>query len=156
MDSVIHIKVPVPAVRTVGDLARLNQALSPSGRRRIHMVMADKFQQMAVQNFGASPIKDTRPHPWAPLSPSYQHQIGYYGSPKLVLLGDLVRSIRFWGADSNSAVVVCTSEYSEEHQHGGGRMYRPFFPAGQDGQPTALARAEMEKAAGDEIKRLMV
>jgi phage gpG-like protein len=115
--------------------------------------MAQELLTITQEQFGSD--RPNRPAPWKPLSPKYQKQIGYYGSPKLILSGDLQSSFSVV-ATPQMGVVTAHSGYAAAHQFGTRIVPpRPFFPV-VDGQLTSYAEKRIAKRAEDTIAKLVV
>jgi hypothetical protein len=150
----LDLKLRLAGGLTVSSLKRLASALDAGGQTRIHAAMGWRFAQIAKSTFG--PNGQNRPNDWRSLSPRYQKAIGYFGPPKLVLYGALIRSIDLRRVSRDSVEIEAGSDYAEEHQHGSERLpRRGFFPVNA-ATLTRYAEAELRKAAQSEFEKLMI
>ncbi len=149
----LDLKLRLAGGLTVASLNKLAAVLNEQGQAQIHEAMGNRFLQITRSTFG--PNGQHRPNDWRPLSPRYQKEIGYFGPPKLVLGGAMIRSINLaqWGHDR--VVVLAGSDYASEHQHGAQRLpRRGFFPINA-GTLTNYADREVRKAAQGALDKMM-
>lgn len=124
---------------------KLNERVSPQGRRRLLFQLIGELENISVLNFGESGI--ARPLEWPRLKEKYA--IEYHDAdqtPTLILSGDLKNSfVHEIGTDS--AKLTNTSEYASDHQEGDPSKNlpaRPYFPVTPDGQElTAYAKERL-------------
>jgi len=144
----VSLEIPVDAPTTPQDTIALAMARTPAGMTRIHSAIAYRLAQITRANFG--PAGAHRPADWPRLSWPYQRAIRYFGPPKLVLEGKLIRN---FGVVANREFgrVTNTTPYAAIHQHGGRNRWgripaRPYFPV-TGGGLTPYARRELIRAA---------
>jgi len=124
----------------------------------VQQEMAARLQDITQNNFGLD--GEDRPSEWQPLSIGYARTAhGGDTTPKEILSGDMLDSIRVEDTSPEFARVFTDMDYAATQQWGGGEWNtpaRPFFPLfGSEDSPelTPYSEAEVWTAAREEVDR---